>query len=77
MGKRHKWDTTADKFRNTKTKKQATRPEPLIITHKTPNGYAVVVDNGFDTRKLLEKWSNVSLKKDAMLCFAWKTKGDN
>lgn len=69
-------DDIIEEFRNTKTKKQETRPEPLIITHKTPNGYAVVVNNGFDTRKLLEKWTNVSLKKDAMLCFAWKMKGE-
>ena len=67
-------DDVIEEFRNTKTKNNVTRPEPVIITHKTPNGYAVVVDNGFDTRKLLEKWTNVTLKKDAMLCFAWKTK---
>lgn len=67
-------DDIIEEFKNTKTKKQTKRPEPIIITHKTPNGYAVVVNNGFDTRKLLEKWTNVSLKKDALLCFAWKTK---
>ena len=68
-------DDIIEEFRNTKTKKQTKRQEPVIITHKTPNGYAVVVNNGFDTRKLLEKWTNVSLKKDSLLCFAWKTKG--
>lgn len=34
---------------------------------ETPNGYAVVVEHGFDTRELLKEWSNVELKRDAML----------
>ena len=38
-----------------------------IETYKTPNGYAVVVEHGFDTRRLMNKWDNVTLKKDAML----------
>lgn len=41
-----------------------------IFMHKTPNGYAVIVDKRFDTRKLLEKWSNVTLKRDDLYCFA-------
>lgn len=41
-----------------------------IIMHKTPNGYAVIADKRFDTRKLLEKWSNVTLKRDDLYCFA-------
>lgn len=41
-----------------------------IVMHKTPNGYAVIADKRFDTRKLLEKWSNVSLKRDDLYCFA-------
>ena len=35
---------------------------------ETPNGYAVVVNHGFDTRELLKKWGKVELKRDAMLC---------
>lgn len=35
---------------------------------ETPNGYAVVVKRGFDTRELLKKWGKVELKRDAMLC---------
>lgn len=35
---------------------------------ETPNGYAVVVKHGFDTRELLKKWGKVELKRDAMLC---------
>lgn len=65
-------DDIIEEFHNTKTKKE--RPEPIIISHKTPNGYAVVVNNGFDTRKLLQKWTNVTLKKDDLLCFAWLKK---
>lgn len=41
-----------------------------IMMHKTPNGYAVIADKRFDTRKLLEKWSNVTLKRDDLYCFA-------
>lgn len=45
-----------------------------ISWYITPNGYAVVVNRGFDTRELLKKWSDVSLKRDDMLCVSWKTK---
>lgn len=36
---------------------------------QTPNGYAIVVEHGFDTRELLSKWKNVdiTLKKDELL----------
>lgn len=40
----------------------------------TPNGYAIVTNRGFDTRRLFEKWTdNVTLKRDAMLCAEWGT----
>lgn len=45
-----------------------------VVPHQTPNGYAVVVDRGFDTRELLEKWPNVELKRDDMLCVNWLKK---
>ena len=46
-----------------------------INVHKTPNGYAIITDHGFDTRKLNEKWSsNVTLKRDDMLCIKWQSK---
>ena len=50
-----------------------------IITkvYKTPNGYAIVADRGFDCRTLMEKWGkDVTLKRDDLLCIMWKTKGD-
>ena len=52
------------------------RKEELeITTHKTPNGYAVITNQRFDTRKLMEKWKdNVELKRDDLLCYSWKTK---
>lgn len=41
----------------------------------TPHGYAVVVDHGFDTRELMEKWKDiVSLKRDDLLCYDYKIK---
>lgn len=42
---------------------------------KTPHGWAVVAEHGFDTRALLEKWGEwVDLKRDDMLCYKWSTK---
>ena len=37
--------------------------------YKTPNGYAVVVERGFDTRELMKKWENydITLKRDDLL----------
>ena len=37
--------------------------------YKTPNGYAIVVPHGFDTRNLLEKWGeyDITLKRDDLL----------
>lgn len=50
-------------------------PGMVIETHKTPHGYAVIVEHGFDTRKLFEKWTeDVTLKRDDMLLIYWDTK---
>ena len=39
-----------------------------ITYHETLNGYAIIVSRGFDTRELLNKWSeNVTLKKDDLV----------
>lgn len=46
--------------------------------NKTPHGYAIVVDRGFDARLadgtiLFEKWKDVAtLKRDDLLCVGWK-----
>lgn len=46
-----------------------------IETHRTAHGYAVIVEHGFDTRKLFEKWTeDVTLKRDDMLLVYWDTK---
>ncbi len=47
----------------------------LTIT-KTPNGYAVGTNRGFDTRVLMDKWEKeeVTLKKDDMLLMCTATK---
>lgn len=55
----------------TQTKKGQKRPPISVTLHKTPNGYAVIVNQRFDTRQLLQKYPNVELKRDAMLCYAW------
>lgn len=49
------------------------KPTINIETHRTPNGYSIIVDQRFDTREILSKWKNVELKRDAMLCAAWDT----
>lgn len=38
---------------------------------KTPHGYAVIVQHGFDTRELLAQWESVSLKRDDLICKKW------
>ena len=49
-----------------------------VTFHHTYNNYAVVVDHGFDTRKLMEKWGNiVGLKKDDLLYITHRTKNIN
>lgn len=56
-----------------------TTKKPINVTvHRTPNGYAVITDRGFDTRPLYEKWERetVNLKRDDMLCCRWSRKGD-
>lgn len=37
--------------------------------HKTPYGYAVIAEHGFDTRELMGKWKDydITLKKDELL----------
>lgn len=42
-----------------------------VETHKTLNGYGIIVDQRFDTRDLLKKWTNVSLKRDDLICVDW------
>lgn len=40
-------------------------PDVSITKYKTPNGFHIISDRGFDTRKLFEKFPKVTLKKDA------------
>ena len=47
--------------------------EPVI--HRTPHGWAVVIEHGFDCRQFTEDWKHIAeIKKDDMLCLAWQTK---
>lgn len=40
--------------------------------YKTPHGYAIVTEHGFDIRTLFEKWNkDVTLKRDDLLCIKW------
>ena len=41
---------------------------------KTPHGYAVITDHGFDTREILKDRDYITLKRDDMLCYKWKIK---
>lgn len=41
----------------------------------TPNGFAVVVPHGFDTRELMSKWGSVvELKRDGLLFREWRAR---
>ena len=45
--------------------------------HRTPNGYAIVLKHGFDSREFTEHWKYAAeVKKDDLLCVAWKYKGE-
>lgn len=57
--------------KTTQTKHGEDRPKMTVKTYKTPNGYGVVVDQRFDTRELLVKWTNVELKRDDLVCVEW------
>lgn len=46
-------------------------PDIVQVLRKTPNGYALIVEHGFDTRELLKKWEDVELKRDAYICWDW------
>lgn len=48
-------------------------PERLVFMRKTVTGAAVVIGDHFDTRSLLKKWPNVTLKRDDLLCVTWAT----
>ena len=52
--------------------------EPIKTkVHKTPHGYAVITERGFDTRQLLEDWAYIAtLKKDDLLCYTWEKKDE-
>lgn len=38
-------------------------------SYKTPHGYAIVTEHGFDTRELMKKWKDydITFKKDNLL----------
>lgn len=47
--------------------------ENQVQCFKSPNGFAIIVSRGFDTRELLTKWKDmVSLKRDDMLILDWQ-----
>lgn len=65
------WNKVVEFVNDIVTIDDTTKP----YTSNTPHGYAVVVEHSFDTRELLKKWNeNVTLKRDDMLCYSWRTK---
>lgn len=44
----------------------------LMFMRKTVTGAAVVIGDHFDTRELLKKWPNVTLKRDDLMLVTWK-----
>ena len=47
--------------------------DDLVLMRKTVTGAAVIINNHFDTRELLKRWPNVTLKRDDLLCVTWAT----
>lgn len=44
-----------------------------VRIYKTPNGFAIICERGFDTRDLMKKWQGkVELKRDDVLLVMWK-----
>lgn len=43
-----------------------------VLMRKTVTGAAVIVGNHFDTRELLKRWPNVTLKRDDLMLIMWK-----
>lgn len=44
-------------------------------TEKTPHGYAIICNHGFDSCKIMNKWFDVAtIKKDDLLCADWWVK---
>ena len=49
----------------------------LFDVEKTPHGFAIVTNRGFDTRDFIDKWKDIAtLKRDDLLCIEWSTKRD-
>lgn len=53
---------------------QTDKKDATLESYKTPNGYAVIINKGFDTRELLKKYPFVELKRDDLLCVDWARK---
>lgn len=68
----------ADKFIHAIHSYSVTIPIKLIEKYKTPNGYAIIIPHGFDTRELMEKWKDydITLKKDELLFLDMITNGE-
>lgn len=48
----------------------------LVHHQRTPNGYAILVPWGFDSREFAEKYRDVcTIKKDDLLCVRWEKSG--
>ena len=48
----------------------------LVRHHRTPNGYAIIVPWGFDSREFMEKYKDIcTIKKDDLLCVKWEKSG--
>lgn len=44
----------------------------LMFMRKTVTGAAVIIGDHFDTRELLKRWPNVTLKQDDLMLVTWK-----
>ena len=68
-------DTELDNFIDDIKSVESINPSD-IHPYKSPNGWNIVVDHGFDSRQLMEKYKDkeISLNRDGMICAKWERK---
>lgn len=49
----------------------------IISINKTPHGYGILINHGFDTRNMQNLFPFVENKKDGDICLKWETKKES
>lgn len=71
----HKWMFDFDSESETLLKEFLEEIPVKYEAYQTPNGYAIIVEHGFDIRALMKNWNSiVTLKRDDLRCIYWRKK---